>query len=504
MTMNPPAPEEKQNGGRNKEFTWRTFDSSNYARDLMESDPRDSLNSNSVHSLNSNSVHSIKQIFEASSFLSAPSSPTTAETSRRKLKATRQSGVNHRVQVFEHLNESPCSSWGNDDSNHSDDRPPTMATPRTHKQAIRLDLVGRIRRFDFLTPRGGNKEKVLLDPPEARALLKSDSKCHEFIVNIGTEKSHAVCKEVRAPRIDLSKCVPRVYNDPAKTKAQEELIKNAVNSYFVFEEFKTNNLAKTESTVNALVQAFEPIQIAAGETIMRQGQENEEDYFYIVEQGHVEFQVDDTITIGSASAGECFGEEALLYHSAPNVTAVAVTTFCEEDDDGRNLIGLPPAKLLRLDQKSFRGLLHKHTVQAEYEKCKLIEYVDFLQDLLEEDKALVARLTSIMSRHGFNTDQEIEVNSDDTFYIVQEGTLEITGKGMDIILGSGDYLGERALLGSSFSRNGKVSSQIMTGMFDGGSYYTIDRATMEKVLGPSRLRKLKDSLKLVCRCLQRV
>jgi hypothetical protein len=39
----------------------------------------------------------------------------------------------------------------------------------------------------------------------------------------------------------------------------------------------------------------------------------------------------------------------------------------------------------------------------------------------------------------------------------------------------------------------------MTGMFDGGSYYTIDRATMEKVLGPGRLRKLKDSLKLVRR-----
>jgi hypothetical protein len=497
--MSLPAPEEKQNGGRKKEYTGRTFDISTSARDLMENDPRDSLNSNSAHSLNSNSVHSIKQIFEASSFFSAPITPSTAETNRRKLKATSRSNVNHRVQVFEHLDESSCSSWGNDDSNHSDGRPPTMATPRTHKQAARLDLVGRIQRYDFPMPRGGNKEKVLLNPQEARAQLKPDSKCREFIENIGTDTSHAVWKEVRAPRLDFSKCVPRVYNDPAKTKAQEELIKNAVDNYFVFKEFKTNNLVKTEMTVNPLVQAFESIEIAAGETIMRQGQENEEDYFYIVEEGRVEFQVDGTITIGAARTGECFGEEALLYHSTPNVTAVAVTTFCEVDENGRKLVGLPPAKLLRLDQKSFRGLLHKHTVESEYEKRKLIGYVDFLQDLFEEDKELAIRLTSIMSRHGFTTDQEIEVNSDDTFYIVQEGTLEMTGKGMDVILGWGDYLGERALLGSSFFRNGKASSQTMTGMFDGGSYYTIDRATMEKVLGPGRLRKLKDSLKLVRR-----
>jgi protein kinase A len=306
-----------------------------------------------------------------------------------------------------------------------------------------------------------------------------------------------VLKEVRAPRMDFSDFVPPVYNDPPKTFAQKELIKNAVEKYFVFEEFKTNN-----SSTHRLAKAFESIQVAAGETIMRQDQDNQEGHFYIVEQGRVEFQCYG-ITVGCANEGECFGEEALRHHSAPNATAVAVMPLNETyEDDGTNDhedggVLSSAVKLLRLDQKSFRGILHNHTVQAECDKLNLIEYVDVLQDLLEKDKALVARLTSIMSRHGFTSDQEIKVNPDDTFYIVQEGTLEITGKGMDVILRSGDYLGERALTGSSFSRNGKASSQTMTGMLDGGSYYTIDRATMEKVLGPGRLRKLKDCLKLV-------
>jgi hypothetical protein len=67
----------------------------------------------------------------------------------------------------------------------------------------------------------------------------------------------------------------------------------------------------------------------------------------------------------------------------------------------------------------------------------------------------------------------------------------------NVTLASGDYLGEQALMGA-FSNLG-ASKTTMTGMFKGGSYYTIDRATMEKVLGPSRLRRLKDMLKLVRR-----
>jgi hypothetical protein len=46
----------------------------------------------------------------------------------------------------------------------------------------------------------------------------------------------------------------------------------------------------------------------------------------------------------------------------------------------------------------------------------------------------------------------------------------------------------------AFSNLAASQMTMMTGMLKDGSYHSIDRETMEKVLGPSRLRSLKDML----------
>ena len=96
-----------------------------------------------------------------------------------------------------------------------------------------------------------------------------------------------------------------------------------------------------------------------------------------------------------------------------------------------------------------------------------------------------------MTRHACARDEQIEVHPNNAFYVVQDGTLLVVKGGDmdDVTLGLGDYLGERALMGA-FSNLG-ASETTMTGMLKDGSYYTIDRETMEKVLGPSRLRKIE-------------
>jgi CRP-like cAMP-binding protein len=312
----------------------------------------------------------------------------------------------------------------------------------------------------------------------------------------GNETKKLIWNEVRAAPLDFSNFIPPVYNELEKTDSQESLIKNTVDINFVFEELKTNDAAHAKQTVRTLIQAFEAIEVKAGGVILQQGEDKQEGHFYIIEQGRVDFQVDG-VTVGSANKGDCFGEQALLYLSAPNVTAVAAMP---DEDDDRN-VGKKAAsftRLLRLDQTSFRGIFHSYAIQSNLEKRQLIQGVDFLQDLLKEEKILIGSLTSIMTRHEFKRDEKIEAHPDDTFYIVQDGTLLVTGGDMDnVTLASGDYLGEQALMGA-FSNHG-ASKTTMTGMFKSGSYYTIDRATMEKVLGPSRLRRLKDMLKLVRR-----
>jgi hypothetical protein len=58
---------------------------------------------------------------------------------------------------------------------------------------------------------------------------------------------------------------------------------------------------------------------------------------------------------------------------------------------------------------------------------------------------LIGTLTSIMTYHTYTRDQQIEAHPDDTFYVIQDGTLLVNGGDMDnVTLGLGDYLGERA------------------------------------------------------------
>jgi hypothetical protein len=50
-----------------------------------------------------------------------------------------------------------------------------------------------------------------------------------------------------------------------------------------------------------------------------------------------------------------------------------------------------------------------------------------------------------MTYHTYTRDQQIEAHPDDTFYVIQDGTLLVNGGDMDnVTLGLGDYLGERA------------------------------------------------------------
>jgi hypothetical protein len=88
------------------------------------------------------------------------------------------------------------------------------------------------------------------------------------------------------------------------------------------------------------------------------------------------------------------------YLSTPNATAVAAMP----DEDDNDAAPFPPSRLLCLDQTTFRGILQSYSVEVEEQKRQLIQGIDFLQDLLEEDKTLIGVLTSIMTRHTHTRD----------------------------------------------------------------------------------------------------
>lgn len=90
-----------------------------------------------------------------------------------------------------------------------------------------------------------------------------------------------------------------------KSEADQRLIQKALKSNFVFEHLALREL-------QPLVLAFELQVVEKDQAIINQGDTGE--YFYIIQQGSVIFQVNGK-EVGRAPAGASFGELALLCKS---------------------------------------------------------------------------------------------------------------------------------------------------------------------------------------------
>ena len=141
-----------------------------------------------------------------------------------------------------------------------------------------------------------------------------------------------------------------------KKEAQEKtLIKTTAKNHFLFKEDKPPRSASPgaaaraeRATTNAtamIIKAFEPVQYKEGNTIIQQGQKD--DHMYVVEDGTVQFQVNNNV-VATGGAGTTFGDQNLL-HSSPAKASV---------------IAAQPMKVFRLHQETYRGILQqKHLVE---------------------------------------------------------------------------------------------------------------------------------------------
>jgi cAMP-dependent protein kinase regulator len=241
-----------------------------------------------------------------------------------------------------------------------------------------------------------------------------------------------------------------------KSDFERSYIKKALEKNFIFS-------ALGERQMDTILNAFDRVKYKHGNgPIIRQGDDG--DYFYVIRRGLLHYEVDG-IFVGNASAGQTFGELALIYTS-PRAASVV------PDSD---------VVLYRVDQSTFRYILQTHTEQTEKDKRALLEGIPFLKDL---DSVDLEKLAAAMVPRKFMQGENIarKGEDDNAFYVIEEGKIRVKGLEIggttyeDHDLGPGSFFGESNLLGSA------PRAAHFVGKTDGFTLW-IDKETFTQVLG---------------------
>ena len=213
--------------------------------------------------------------------------------------------------------------------------------------------------------------------------------------------------------------------------------------------------------------------------------------------------------VDTVEAGQTFGELNLLYDTELSMAMDPKTKATGKKKDTAPTIRNSSttgeiAKILRLDQEAYRGIVQAHSKKEEDEKRQMIDKVTVLQQMIpkndrKKNNETAKKLTSIMKPVSFEKDK-ILVDKEqvgDTFFIVQDGHIRVTTEqNQAATYGPGDFFGKRAL-----GVNTNEPSEVKITGLDNGNVYSIDKKTLDKVLSENHLQRTKakaqDTKKLV-------
>jgi|UPI000581A41D CRP-like cAMP-binding protein/tRNA A-37 threonylcarbamoyl transferase component Bud32 len=294
-------------------------------------------------------------------------------------------------------------------------------------------------------------------PAAAAAPANGDASAavkRETNVNIHNRVRQKRAQNIFAAPIDLTER----YQTPRypKSDAAVQFIDSALEDNFIFA-----SLSSTERRL--LIDAMMMEQVPAGTVIIKQGETG--DFFYVVEEGHVSFAVDNQ-HVGSTGRGGSFGELALLYN-CPRAATCLANTVC---------------RLWKVDQKTFRHMLANNTNTQQKDINDVLRKVPFLAELDDRDLLRISdALTSVTFPEGERIINKGDVG--EVFYIIREGSTKVHDIGfgdstyVDQPLGPGDFFGERALI----TGDPRVANVTATSSC---TCLCLSRDTFEKVLGP--------------------
>ncbi|KAL7579025.1 hypothetical protein ACA910_019067 [Epithemia clementina (nom. ined.)] len=291
------------------------------------------------------------------------------------------------------------------------------------------------------------------DPQEATAVKREENiNMHSRVRSNHRQKEQR--ENIFAPSID----VKEEYQTPRfpKSDAAIQFIDTALEDNFIFASLSPHER-------RLLIDAMVLESVPAGTVIIKQGEVG--DFFYVVEEGHVSFAVDNQ-HVGSTGRGGSFGELALLYN-CPRAATCLANTAC---------------RLWKVDQKTFRYMLANNTNAQQKDINDVLRKVPFLAELDDRDLLKISdALTTVTFPEGERIINKGDVG--EVFYIVREGTVKVHDIGfgdstyVDQPLHPGDYFGERALITGDPRVANVTATSVCTCL-------CLSRDTFEKVLGP--------------------
>lgn len=283
-------------------------------------------------------------------------------------------------------------------------------------------------------------------------------------IHLHTQRKSKRRERIAAKKIDITKDEVDEISFP-KTEHEREFLDEALGENFIFSDLNHKERDR-------LIDAMQKQVASKGSTIIKQGDVG--DFFYVVEEGVVNFHVQTSSgSVGSCSNGESFGELALLYDAPRAATCIAATE----------------TKLWKVDQNTFRVLLARQAVSREETIVGWLKKVPLFGHTLSEPQ--LRKFCETLTPVKFSAGERIVNKGDngDIFYIIAEGKVKVHEIGLGDSQGvcqtysQGDYFGERALL------TGEPRAANVTAITDVTTEAT-DRRTFERAFG--RFQNLMD------------
>jgi cAMP-dependent protein kinase regulator len=257
--------------------------------------------------------------------------------------------------------------------------------------------------------------------------------------------------------------------DTLKSVPKQVIPKSDEDKKRISELLKNNFLFSSldDEASSDLINAMSAKTFAAGETLMNQGDDG--DYFYIVESGeaHIFVKIEgEQKKVKECTAGDSFGELALMYNAPRAATVKAVTDL----------------QTWAVDRQTFKLTLMESTINKRNRYEMFLDSVPILDTLYKWEKLTIA--DSLQPRQ-FVTGEVVmkQGETGNEFYIIEKGSVEFTQRndtGEDVVVGEGkqgDYFGEIALL----TNQGRAATVRCT---SDCTLLRLDRKTFIRVMGP--------------------